>query len=358
MTAVIPTKVIQEITGNLVLITLEVHIWSGRQRLEKEDLIRANPAFRQLPERELASLGSVKLCDPEDLKQFHTIKGKAERALKRRGLRLAGARAVPADEHQAAVDELVPLQVEFTTLANNFVAAFEQRVSDWKMKHTLANPAWANLFSSVPTAMHVAGRLSFDFHEVKASAPADASKPHLNERFENQVRGLKGELLDEVAEEADTLINDCLMAQRNDGSTQQREYVTQKTLGPLKRAAAKLNSFRFIDSLIGPLADLIDEVLRSLPPSGRIDGVGLMKLWSLARMLSDPKQAVDVAELAQAGSSASDLLGIVEPSSSKVAAGTSSGSDLALALDVPTVLDEVIAKPTQPSAGPDLSLLL
>jgi hypothetical protein len=50
-------------------------------------------------------------------------------------------------------------------------------------------------------------------------------------------------------------------------------------------------------------------VLASLPPSGRIDGTGLLKVWSLARMLSTPRQAAEMAQLAQQGRSVDELLG-------------------------------------------------
>jgi hypothetical protein len=57
------------------------------------------------------------------------------------------------------------------------------------------------------------------------------------------------------------------------------------------------------------LADVIQEVLASLPPTGRIDGTGLLKVWSLARMLSTPRQAAEMAQLAQQGMAVDDLLG-------------------------------------------------
>ncbi len=304
-------QVIQKEAGNLVCVLLDIHIWSGRRHLEKTDLVHSNPEFRKLPEKDLANLGSVKICDPEDIKKFHTIKGKAERVLKRAGLPILGAVGIPVEKFDEVHDELVKLQAEFSGLAATFIAAYDQRVSGWKMKHTLANPGWANLFNHIPTALHVAGRIAFDFHPFKISAPADDMKPELNARYESQVQGLKGELMQEVADEATSLITDYLTGSGQDGVVKRREYVTQKTIGPLKRAAAKLNSFRFIDGSIGPLADVIDEVLKSLPPSGRIDGVGLIKVWSLARMLSTPRQAADMALMAQQGSVADDLLGTV-----------------------------------------------
>lgn len=355
-------QVMQKDAANLVCVLLDVHIWSGRRHLDKSDLVHSNPEFRKLPEKDLANLGSVKICDPEDIKKFHTIKGKAERALKRAGLPVLGAIGIPVDKFDDVHAELVTLQAEFSALADSFIVAYDQRVSDWKMKHMLANPAWESLFRHVPTATHVAGRIAFDFHPFKISAPADDMKPELNERFDNQVQGLKGELMKEVANEATSLITDYLTGSGQGGVVQRREYVTQKTIGPLKRAAAKLNSFRFIDSSIGPLADVIEEVLKSLPPTGRIDGNGLIKVWSLARMLSSPRQAAEMAAMAQTGSGADDLLGTVTletaPAASAAGEGALQVTGEELLSVPPAVANQAVGEQAPSAAASGLSLLL
>lgn len=350
-------QVIHKDAANLVCVLLDVHIWSGRRHLEKTDLVHSNPEFRKLPEKDLANLGSVKICDPDDIRRFHTIKGQAERVLRRAGLPILGAVGVPADRFSDVHDELVRLQQEFSTLASGFIAAYDLRVRDWRLKHIAANPAWTSLFSHIPTATHVAGRIGFEFHAFRISAPTDSMTPELNARFESQLHGLKGELMRGVADEATSLITDYLAG---NGAAGRREYVTQKTIGPLKRAAAKLTSFRFLDSTIGPLADMIQEVLASLPSSGRIDGLGLLKVWSLARMLSTPRQAAEMAQLAQQGAAVGDLLGAsVTPAGNDVApsrhweGGNIEGGQLQAMRPV-----AVAVAPAADVAVKDLSLLL
>lgn len=325
------TQVMQKSAADLVCVMLDVHIWSGRRHLEKNDLVHANPEFRKLPEKELANLGSVKICDPDDIRKFQTIKGKAERALKRAGLPILGAIGVPVDKFEELHKELVKLQTEFNTLSASFIAAYDRRVAEWKMKHTLENPGWAYLFSSIPTATHVAGRLSFDFHPYRISAPADEGKSELNARYEEQLQGLKGQLLKEVSAEASSLMSHYLMGKDASGAVKRRDYVTPKTLGPLKRAAEKLKNFKFLDPTIGPLADVIKETLDVMPTVGRIDGSDLIKIWSLARMLSSPRQAAEIAEFAAGGMGAEELLltASVEQASSLRAdvAGNTGGTD-------------------------------
>jgi hypothetical protein len=355
-------QVIETPADHLVCVLLDIHIWSGRRHLEKDDLIQSNPEFCKLPEKELANLGSVKICDPEDIRKFHTIKGQAERLLGRAGLPMLGAIGVPADRFNTVHDELVKMQQEFTTLARSFIAAYDQRIADWKARHLQSNPDWAPLFGNVPTAMHVAGRISFDFHPFRIAAPAGgAGQPALNARFDQQLHGLKGELMQEVADEATRFVAACVAeGGKPDAGATPREHVTARTMGPLKRAAAKLTSFRFIDPSVGPLADLIQEVLAGLPLAGRIDGVRLMRVWSLASMLSTPMQAARMAEQAQRGAGVEDLLGLgfasrspgPETDSKASSADSETGT---VEKDEPVLLTEV---EHGAGCGRDLSLLL
>lgn len=296
-------EIVSKDASGLVCVMLDVHIWSGRQRLTKDDLIRANPEFRGLPEKELANLGSVKICDPEEVRKFQKVKGKAERALRRSGLPTLGAVGVPLALFESTVyPELVALQKEFEQLETSFIQAYDKRVEEWKMKHTVSNPGWKHLFSALPSAKHVAGRLSFDFHPYRVSAPAEDFKSELNDRFNEQMGGLKGELLAEVAAEANMMMANYLVG-RNPatGVVSRREHITPKTLGPLKRVAQKLKNFQFLDPSIEPLADHIFNTLERIPTVGRIEGANLIAVWSLTRMLSSTAQAAEVAALASKG---------------------------------------------------------
>lgn len=296
--------------GGLVCVMLDVHIWSGRRLLEKTDLIHANAEFRKLPEKELANLGSVKICDPEDIKKFQAVKGRAERALKRAGLPILGAIGVPESQFEAVHAELVGFQKEFAALEAAFLKSYDDRIAAWKTKHILQNPSWSVLFNSVPTAKHVAGRIGFDFHPYRIEAPADDLKPELNERYNEQVGGLKGALLNEVAAEASKLMQSYLQKDDSNGASEKREYVTQKTLGPLKRAGEKLKSFAFLDPTIGPLAEFVEHHLASLPNVGRIDGPDLLKIWSLSLALASPERAAEIGRRAAEGAPKDVLLGL------------------------------------------------
>lgn len=354
------TPVIDTPADHLVCVLLDIHIWSGRRLLEKSDLIQSNPEFSKLPEKELANLGSVKICDPDDIRTFHTLKDRAERVLGRAGLPMLGAIGVPADRFSGVHAELVKLQQQFQARARHFIAAYDQRIADWKARHLQTNPDWEPLFSKVPTALHVAGRLSFDFHPFRIAAPAAGNEPPaLNARFDQQLHGLKGELLQELADEAKRLLAACIDGGKKEANGVPRERVTARTMGPLRRAAAKLASFRFIDPGVGPLAEVIEDVLAGLPLAGRIDGVRLMRVGSLASMLATPLQAAQIAQLAQQGAMADHLLGRVAQSA---AVAPAPAPDVHAAMGRSVAASGVAIAAVQATQGAgavrDLSLLL
>jgi hypothetical protein len=291
----IETVVTKDAT-DLVCIQLEVHIWSGRRLLDKSDLIHANPEFNKLPEKDLANLGSVKICDPKEIKAFQTLKNKAETVLKRAGLPILGAIGVPSEKYPQVFKELTALKASYDQLVSEFVAAYDAKIEIWRDLHLAQHPEWTQLFRDLPTAQHVGGRLAFKFHPFRISAPADATHPELNTAFNDEIGGLKGELLREVADEAKKFVLS-LSGKREGGVVSKREFITPRTLGPLRRAAVKLNSFAFVDNSIGPLSTLITDLLAEMPDD-RIEGQNLIVLNTLARMLGSKRGLDELVDLA------------------------------------------------------------
>lgn len=342
------TNVIEKCVDDLVCVMLDVHIWGGRRILNREDLLAANPALSKLPSEKLASLGAYKLCDPELLRQFDVVRGRAERYLKRQGLSLLGAVGITPEKYQnEAYAKLLAFQAEFNALGDAFLKQFDVAVQNWATTQLLENPDYAHLFNQPPSREHVEKRLSFTFHAYRVNAPAAEDGSAMNSHYDTQVRGLKGELMRDVAAEAGTLVNEYLL-RKQDGVVTAREYVTPRTLGPLIRAAAKLDDFRFLDPSIGPLSDLINEVVASADAQ-RIEGKLLMKVWSLSKLLSDPERAVELAAAATEGKSSDDLLGAMT-----IAQGDASPAIARVQQSV----DESPSAVNVPSDAQSLSLLL
>lgn len=298
-----PSLIKQAQTQGLICVTLDVHLWSGRKRLRKEALLAKNPEFANLPPESLATLGSIKIADPDDLAPFCRIKREAEKLLQLNGLPLLGTTGIPEAKLDRVFKGLSAIKVDFDDKRMQLHRDFESRIEDWRSK--IDNQDWAHLINDIPTPEYVAGRLSFGFHLCRVSAPSAESVSPANELYGKQVTGLKGELFADAAREARVLMDRYLTGADNDGVVRKRDKITQKTLGPLRRVAEKLRSFSFLDPTVGPMAEVVEHILGILPPDGPIEGTHLLHIWTLARTLANEKAAEEAAAIAMQMSSPS-----------------------------------------------------
>lgn len=294
--------------GSAIGVRLEVHIWSGRKTLSKDDLVHANPEFRKLPEKELANLGSVKICDPAKIKRFRTFRNKARGILARNGVPFMGGWAIPKDRWPKVRQELLALQAEYRLLVTEFVKNFDVAMEAWKTKHLMANPEWAVLFTKLPTATSVGGKLDFLFHPQRFMAPSDDPDSELNAEFNAETGGLRGELLRKVAAEAMDFVKSLTKENKKTGVVSERQFVTPKTLGPLTRAAVELKAFTFLDPSLEHASRLISDAVDSLEGKKRVDGRDLLMLSGLARMLSSSDGVSQLIRVAQDGGDASQAV--------------------------------------------------
>jgi hypothetical protein len=286
----------------LICVTLDVHLWSGRKRLRKEKLLEKNPEFKNLPPESLATLGSIKIADPDDLAPFMRIKREAEKQLLINGLPLLGTIGIPEAKLDSVFKKLTVLQKEFEDLRTQLHRDYETRVQEWRDKDE--NKGWAHLINDIPTPEYVAGRLAFGFHLCRVSAPSAEEASPINEHYGRQVGGLKGELFADAAREARLLMERYLTG-NVDGAIRKRDKISQKTIGPLRRVAEKLRSFSFLDPTVGPMAQVVEHCLSLLPHEGPIEGTHLTHIWSLARTLANEKAAEEAAAIAMRLSSPS-----------------------------------------------------
>ena len=80
------------ILDNLLALNLNVSLWSARRKMSQEDLGGA-----ELPPDDLASLGSKRIADPENLKVFGTLKARAFNYLDRHGVRFMSGEGIRAE---------------------------------------------------------------------------------------------------------------------------------------------------------------------------------------------------------------------------------------------------------------------
>ncbi len=145
------------VLNKTVCIQLSISLWTGQRRLKTEDF---GDVATKLPPKPVASLGSLKLCDPAKLDELKNLKRAAERACHRLCVRFLGGYATNDDVLPKLTAELDTLSREFGTKAQAFVNSLRFEIEDWKSKHS----EWsAAIERALPDVSYVAGRLQFGY---------------------------------------------------------------------------------------------------------------------------------------------------------------------------------------------------
>jgi hypothetical protein len=257
------------ILDRLVAVNLSITIWSARKKLTAADFGGVN-----LPPEELASLGSKKICDPERLRIFGTLKARAVSKLDSLGIRFLGGWAIPENQASAVHDFLLKLRDEFLSAKDVFLNSYDQAIQDWVDKH----PGWERLIADSPVSVdQVRNRLGFKWQLYKVAGPDPNDAASVN--LVNEIEALGQTLFGEVSNEARVIWQKVYA-----GKTE----VSHKALSPLKNLHRKLTGLSFVEPRVAPVADLIEAALNSMPRRGLINGPHLVLLQGLVALLRDP----------------------------------------------------------------------
>jgi hypothetical protein len=277
------------ILDRLVAVNLSVAIWSARKKLTAADFGEVN-----LPPEELASLGSKKICDPERLRIFGTLKARAVSKLDSLGIRFLGGWAIPEDRAAEVHELLLKLRDEFLTAKDDFLNSYDQAIQDWVDKH----PGWERLIADSPvSADKVRSRLGFKWQLFKVAGPNQADTT--SENLVSEIEALGQTLFGEVATEAKTIWQKVYA-----GKTE----VSHKALSPLKNLHRKLTGLSFVEPRVAPVADLIEAALNSMPKRGLINGPHLVLLQGLVSLLRDPGSLLEHGQKVIEGHSPGQIL--------------------------------------------------
>lgn len=233
-----------KILDQILLVDLSgIHLWTARRKLSEKML------EGKIPPAQLASLGSMRVIDPEKLKPFEKIKRRATKVLEELGIRFLGGYAIPQEKIQSVVNELEALKSQFYDYKNRFMPHYDQYVSDW-IEKDWERVEWreAIRLASTPKAVVDAG-LQFGYAACRVAPDGDK---HLSATLGNQVRGLSDQLYAETAETAERLLESGLAT---------RGHVTQTTINTVRKMNTKLRGLMFLSSDVKALADYIDETL-------------------------------------------------------------------------------------------------
>ena len=260
------------VLNDVVVICLDVHIWSGRKKLRPEDLT----ASGKLPPKELVSLGSKKIFDPKALKPFRDVKRDADNVCLSHGVRFAKSYAIPRANVKVVFDELGALQAKYGEARTQFLASYDQEKMRWKAQY----PGYEKLIETelLPKA-EVEARLSFGFTPFCINDVDDELSQAIADSGSGKIiLGLCGQLFLEVAMQTREFMKRSLLG---------RNEVTQKFLRPVRAIREKLAGLAFLDPTVSPLVNTIDTVLGQLPSKGKITGLQLEALRGVLSLMTD-----------------------------------------------------------------------
>lgn len=258
------------VLNQILLVDLSgIHLWTARRKLKPE-------MFEgKTPPSDLASLGSMRVIDPEKLKPFEKIKRKAIKVLEDHGVKFLGGYAIPQDKIQNVKDELEVLKNQFYDLKINFMPNYDRWVKEWIDKDW-ERQEWRDAIErSVTPKAHVDAGIQFGYAACRIAPDGDK---HLSETLGSQVRGLSDQLFAETAETAERLLDTGLAA---------RGHVTQTTLNTIRKMSTKLKGLMFLSTDVKALAGYIDDLIASLPKSGVVNGSQYNQVVTLISSLSD-----------------------------------------------------------------------
>jgi hypothetical protein len=265
-----------KILDHLLVVNLEARIWTARKKLSPIDLGDA-----QLPPEDLASLGSKRVCNPDDLKNFGAIKGRAVSLLERHGVRFLSGWAVPEAASREIRDELCHLRDLFNNARQNFLNIYDQSVQAWIAMH----PQWESLIAgSTVSKRYVSDHLSFNWQMYKIEPPAGA----WGDEARQSAHELGETLFAEIARDARSAWIRCF-----DGKTE----ITRKALSPLKTMQNKLHGLSFLEPRVNPVTELIEAALASIPKKGAIQGNLLIMLQGLMCLMQNSQALLEHGQL-------------------------------------------------------------
>ena len=281
----------------LTAIRLDVAIWTARRKLTPADF-----GSSDLPPEKLASLGSKKVCNPEDLRIFATLKARAIAVLERTGVRFLGGWAIPEAKTAAVVRELTRIGQDFENARDLFLSRYDQAIRQW----IADNPGWESLIAGSTVGVDtVRSRLSFGWQVFRVAPPHRTGRNGAAAAsLEAEVGGLSQTLFTEVAKAASVAWRKTFT-----GKTE----VSHKAVSSLKTIKEKLAGLAFVDPRVLPVADLVDHVLSGLPTRGRIAGEPLARLQGLVGLLREPTTLTDCGQRLLDGENPETLLEGLNP---------------------------------------------
>ena len=258
-----------------VCINVDCTMWTGRRRLHPEDL---GEVAADLPPEDVASMGSLKLCDPSELRGLATIKRRAERACERVAVKFLGGYALDEGNLDGLVDTLSELKAQFDAAAGRIVRQLHGMIDKWVADH----PEWEEAIRRCPPDVkRIAKQLRFDFQVIRVSPFVDDETAPAGAGLHRAVEGLTGQLYHEIAVVARTALK---------RSFEGKTSVGQRAVRVIRAVAEKLDALAYLDGGIRPVLQKVTSVRDAMPKTGEIAGRDLVEVVGLLNLLGNEDQ--------------------------------------------------------------------
>jgi len=280
-----------QILNQIVVIMLNISLWSGRKKLRPEDLAANGIEADKLPPGTLASLGTKRIIAPEALNPFTTLKKEAERICLAKGVRFLGGFAIPKENIDDLVKELKEIKQRFQEAKDSLLKDYNKEVNKWIAENP---PEWATVIrAAIEPVSTIDQALHFNFAPVVVGSPEGMEDK--NEGLDEETDGLLGQLFHEIRMQAKTAFEASFIG---------RKEVTRKALRPIMSMKDKLQGLSFLDLEIAEAIQGIDQVMAKVPKTGPITGADLdmiaglvgRRLANIGRPLPPEPESEAVAE--------------------------------------------------------------
>lgn len=253
--------------GKSELLFLDVHVWGGKTKLYKEDLVLTET---ELPPDRLANLGTIQVVDPKDIAELNALKRAAERACLRWGSRFLGGFLESQEKSKELGAILADLKVTFDAVTHRIVTTRHDMIQRWAD----ANPEWSALIVKAADRAIARSHEPY-FRYTPINVVAATTNP--GALAEASVM-IGSQILREISQDA---------KEAYERSLQGKDSCTRKALGPLVRMREKLYALRFVSVEAVDIIFDIDQVLGALPKTGPLDGTAFESLVALTLRLKN-----------------------------------------------------------------------
>lgn len=273
---------------------LDISMWSGRAKLTREDLKDPNA----VPPEALASLGNLKLIDPDQLKIFNALKRRACRACEARGSAFLGGYVVSKQSVATLDEELSDIRNDYSAAVSKLVQDYDTKTKAWMTK----NPQWSHILQPrMPSASDVERRFAFGWTIFKVAPSSEANGTHGS-----------GELLKANLSIGDTVIDDISKALKecwrsSFADVNKTEYGT-KAFNGIDKAITKCSELAFTNPKLGVLCKFLND----LKAFGKL-GNNLSAFRAVFSAATSPDSIRNILDMAEADVTLSDMAWALQP---------------------------------------------